>query len=192
MVQCKRELYKHYQSLEIIRTVEVAQLQWAGHLHLQRMGHCETPRSITDFRLEERTVNRPKLWRIDGVVDDVRKLGIWRWWMVTRDRQLCTRVLQVAEAHHGLWCHWWWWWWQLVHTAYVFHSQFSAKLMFLPLIICIVLFTQTTKMWMYQAKEVMAITASYNKTETLLDCFIDWQVYSWVTPLYAVICYLVI
>jgi len=59
--------------------------------------------------------------------------------------------------------------------------------MFLPLIICIVLFTQTTKIWIYQATEVMAITASYNRNETLLDCFTDWQVYSWVTPLYAVI-----
>jgi len=70
MVQCKRnenaekgtiqELYKQSQSLEIIRTVEVAQLCCAGHL--KRMGHSETPRSITDFRLEGRTVRRPKLW----------------------------------------------------------------------------------------------------------------------------------
>jgi len=70
MVHCKRkengekgtieELYKQSRSLEIIRTVEVVQLRQAGHL--QRMGHSETPRSITDFRLEGRTVRRPKLW----------------------------------------------------------------------------------------------------------------------------------
>jgi len=45
--------------------------------------------------------------------------------------------------------------------------------MFVPLIICIVLFTQTTKIWMYQAKEVMAITASCTRTETLFECFIE-------------------
>jgi len=61
-----------------------------------------------------------------------------------------------------------------------------CKFMFLPPIIYIIPFTQTTKIWIHKVKEVMAITASHIRTETRLDCFIDWQVYSWVTPLYAV------
>jgi len=58
------------------------------------------------------------------------------------------------------------------HTIRISQS-ISCKFMFLPLIICIVPFTQPTKIWLYQAKEVMVITASHIRTETLLDCFID-------------------
>jgi hypothetical protein len=40
-----------------------------------------------------------------GVVEDVRKLGklgIQRWWIVARDRQLWKRILQEAGAQCGL------------------------------------------------------------------------------------------
>jgi hypothetical protein len=95
-----QELYKLYQSLDIVRTVEVAQLRWA--VHLQRMGDSETPRSTSDIRMEGRTVRRPKLWWMDGVVGGLRKLGIQRLWTVIRDKQSWNRVLQIAEAHRGL------------------------------------------------------------------------------------------
>jgi hypothetical protein len=39
---------------------------------------------------------------MDGVVEDLRKLGIQRWWMVTRDRQSLEGVLWDAEACCGL------------------------------------------------------------------------------------------
>ena len=55
--------------------------KWRGWLgHVQRMGNNEIPRRIMDFRLKgRRTVGRPKLRWIDGVVEDLRKLGIQRW-----------------------------------------------------------------------------------------------------------------
>jgi len=37
-----------------------------------------------------------------GVVEDLRKLRIQRWWMITRYRQLWKRVLQKGDAHCGL------------------------------------------------------------------------------------------
>jgi hypothetical protein len=56
-----------------------------------------------DFKLEgSRRVGRPKLQWVGSVVEDLRKLGIQRWWMVTRDSQSWKRVLQEAEAYCGL------------------------------------------------------------------------------------------
>lgn len=86
MVQCKKkkkkkewrarynqELHHLYRSLDIIRTIKVARLQWGGNLYT--MGNNEIHRRIMDFRLEGRTVGRPKLLWMDGAVEDLRKLG---------------------------------------------------------------------------------------------------------------------
>jgi hypothetical protein len=89
-----QELYQLYWSLDIIRTVK-----WQGY-----DGQCiykewvivKHPEASHIFRLEGRTVRRPKLWWMDSVVDDPRKLGIQKWWMVMVERQLCERVIQVA------------------------------------------------------------------------------------------------
>jgi len=57
-------------------------------------------RRIMESKLEGRTrMRRPKLRCLDGVVEDLRKLGIRRRWMVARDIQSWKRVLQEAEGH---------------------------------------------------------------------------------------------
>jgi hypothetical protein len=39
---------------------------------------------------------------MDGVLEDLRKLGFKSWWMVAKDRESWRKVLQEAEAHTGL------------------------------------------------------------------------------------------
>jgi hypothetical protein len=53
-----------------------------------------------DSKLEgSRRVERPKLRWVDGVVDDLRKLGVQRCWMVARYGQSWKRVRREAEPH---------------------------------------------------------------------------------------------
>jgi hypothetical protein len=49
-----------------------------------------------------RSVGRPRLRWMDGVLEDLRKLGVKSWWMATKDRESWRKVLREAEAHIGL------------------------------------------------------------------------------------------
>jgi hypothetical protein len=96
-----QELYQLYWSPNIIRAIKVARLQWAGHI--QRMDRSEMPKRIMDCKPEgRRAVGQPKLWRMDGFVEDLTKLGVKSWWMLDRDRVSWKRVLQEDEACSGL------------------------------------------------------------------------------------------
>jgi hypothetical protein len=50
------------------------------------MDKNEIHRRILDFRLEGRTLQRPKIQWMDDVVEDLRKARIRRWWMIAGDR----------------------------------------------------------------------------------------------------------
>jgi hypothetical protein len=53
-------------------------------------------RRLLDAKLEGiKRVGRPNLRWMDGVVEDLRKSGIQRWWLVARDRQLW-KVLRLV------------------------------------------------------------------------------------------------
>lgn len=84
-VQCKKrgecriryseQLHHLEWPLDLIRTIKVARLRLAQPL--QRVGNNEIHRRIMNFRLKgRRTVGRPKFQWTDGVLDDLRKLGI--------------------------------------------------------------------------------------------------------------------
>jgi hypothetical protein len=49
-----------------------------------------------------RSIGRPKHRWIDGMLEDLRKLGVKSWWMVAKDRGSWRKVLREAEAHTGL------------------------------------------------------------------------------------------
>jgi hypothetical protein len=79
-----QKLYQLYRSPDIIRAIKVARLRWAGHI--QRMDRSEMSKRTMDCKLEgRRAVGRPKLRWIDGVVEDLRKLGMKSWWTVVTD-----------------------------------------------------------------------------------------------------------
>jgi hypothetical protein len=39
---------------------------------------------------------------MDGVFEDLRKLGVKSWWMVAKYRESWRKVVREAEAHIGL------------------------------------------------------------------------------------------
>jgi hypothetical protein len=50
----------------------------------------------------QRSVGWPRLWWKDGVEDDLRKLVVNNWWLVTNDSELWKKILREAKAHNGL------------------------------------------------------------------------------------------
>jgi len=59
-------------------------------------------RRIMDSNFEEiRRLRKPKLRWLDGVVEDLRKLGIQIWWLVATDKQIW-KVLREVESRSGL------------------------------------------------------------------------------------------
>jgi hypothetical protein len=48
------------------------------------------------------SVGRPTLQWKDGVEDDLRKLKVKNWWMVTKERDSWKKILREAKAHNGL------------------------------------------------------------------------------------------
>lgn len=63
------------------------------------MKYSEKPQ-IPNFE-GSRSVERTTLWWMDGMVDNLRKFGIKRWWIVARGTQLWNRDLLEAEVCFG-------------------------------------------------------------------------------------------
>jgi hypothetical protein len=67
------------------------------------MNRSEMPKRIMNCKPEgRRAVRQPKLRWMDGVVEELRKLGVKSWWTAARDRESWKKVLQEAEACSGL------------------------------------------------------------------------------------------
>ncbi|KAJ4449302.1 hypothetical protein ANN_00700 [Periplaneta americana] len=77
--------YYSFMSLDIITSIKIARLRWAGHV--KRMDECEIPRKVMEYGIAGgRRVGRPKLRWMDCVMDDIKRLGVKNWWTVAKDR----------------------------------------------------------------------------------------------------------
>ncbi|KAJ4440330.1 hypothetical protein ANN_08469 [Periplaneta americana] len=84
-IRYNNELYQLYESPDIITSIKIARLRWAGHV--KRMGECEIPRKVMEYGIAAgRRVGRPKLRWMDCVMDDIKRLGVKNWWTVAKDR----------------------------------------------------------------------------------------------------------
>ena len=100
-IRYNSELYRLYKYPEVVTSIKVSRLQWSGHV--QRMAEHEIPKKIMGNKFEgKRSVGRPRLRWMDGVLEDLRKLRIKGWWLVAWDREAGKKVLREAEAQIGL------------------------------------------------------------------------------------------
>jgi hypothetical protein len=78
--QCRRkrynyELYKLFNEPDIIKHIKINRLSWVGHII--RMENSRTVKKVFDTRPEgTRKIRRPKLRWEDGLIQDIRALGV--------------------------------------------------------------------------------------------------------------------
>jgi hypothetical protein len=100
-VRYNKQLHQLYRSPDIVISIRIDRLRWTRNV--ERMTDEDILKRIMDCKSQERRrTGRPKLRCIDGVLVDMKKLGIKNWWTIARDREAWKNVLQEAEAHTRL------------------------------------------------------------------------------------------
>ena len=95
--RCNKNMYLLYRSPDIITSNKISRLRWAGYL--KRMSKEHILRRIMDCKPEERRrTGRPKLRWVNGVLEDIKKLGAKNWWRVSRNGEAWRSVLRKAEV----------------------------------------------------------------------------------------------
>ena len=99
-IRYNSELYSIYTNSDIIKTIKISKVLWAGHI--MRMPEENPVKKLTLLRREgSRRAGRPKLRWLDGV-EDLRNLGIRGWRKRALDRDRWKEVLTAARAQNGL------------------------------------------------------------------------------------------
>ena len=93
------EIYSLYKEADVIRSIKVGRLRWAGHI--ARMEEQGMPRKLLEGEIYgTRRRGRPKLRWQDGVASDARTmLGIRNWKAAARDRDNWRRLNEEALTH---------------------------------------------------------------------------------------------
>ena len=95
------EIYNLYSEPNIVNIIKIARLRWIGHV--MRMDEDNATRRFTLLRPDGgRRRGRPKLRWMDGIEEDLRKLGVRGWRREALDREAWRSVLTAARAHNGL------------------------------------------------------------------------------------------
>jgi hypothetical protein len=94
-------LYEIFNDSNIVNYVKVKRLARAGHL--VRMNDNRALKKTFNTKPDgARSVGRPKLRWKDGVVQDMRILGVKKWRKVSLNRDEWAKLLKKARAHQGL------------------------------------------------------------------------------------------
>ena len=77
--------------------IRISRVRCAGHV--QRTSNESILKRSKDWKPERiRRIGRPKLRWIDGVLEDIKKVGFRNWETVARDREAWRKVLRESEA----------------------------------------------------------------------------------------------
>jgi hypothetical protein len=98
------ELYEMFNDSNIVNHIKAKRLAWAGHL--TRMTNEKTLKKIFNTKPDgtRRSGGRPKLRWEDGVVQEMRILGVKNWKKAALNRDEWAKLLKKARAHKGLSC----------------------------------------------------------------------------------------
>ena len=99
--QCRmksnEELRTKYTSQDIVTVIKIRRLEWLGHG--SRMNETGSVKKILEGKLRGRIDRgRPRLRWINGVEDDLRKLGVKQWRMKALNREEWTSIIGEAKA----------------------------------------------------------------------------------------------
>ncbi|CAH2100132.1 unnamed protein product [Euphydryas editha] len=95
------ELYQMYDEPNVIKTIKIGRLRWAGHV--LRMDEARVPKRLLEGRPEgRRSRGRPKLRWLDGVEQDIKILGVTSWRRKASNRSDWRALLDQAKAHPRL------------------------------------------------------------------------------------------
>ena len=100
-IRYNEEVYNIYNEPNIMKTIKIGRLRWAGHV--ERMSDESVPKKILHTKPQgRRSVGRPKLRWLDGVQRDIEAVGIRDWRSTCQDRRRWRLMLEEAKAHNGL------------------------------------------------------------------------------------------
>jgi len=95
------ELYRLYDETDLVSTIRITRLRWAGHL--VRMQDNMPCKKITLDKPEgRRRVGSPNLRWMDGVMWDAKRLGVRNWRIKAKGRDGWRRLLESAKTLHVL------------------------------------------------------------------------------------------
>jgi hypothetical protein len=97
-------LCKLFNEPDIIKHIKINRLSWTGHII--RIENSRTVKKVFDIRPEgTRKIGRPILRWGDGVIQDIRTLGVKNWRNVAMDREDWPKLLKKTRVHTGLSSH---------------------------------------------------------------------------------------
>ncbi|XP_045452694.1 phospholipid-transporting ATPase ABCA3-like [Melitaea cinxia] len=92
------ELYQMYDEPNVIKTIKIGRLRWAGHV--LRMDNARVPKRFLEGRPEgRRSRGRPKLRWLDGVEQDIKILGATSWREKASKRSDWRALLDQAKVY---------------------------------------------------------------------------------------------
>jgi len=95
------ELYHLYDETDLVTTVRIIRLRWAGHI-VRMQDNLPCKKITLDKPEGRRQVGRPNLRWMDGVMRDAERLGVRNWKKKGKDRDGWRRLLESAKTLHGL------------------------------------------------------------------------------------------
>jgi len=95
------ELYHLYDETDLVTTVGITRLRWAGHI-VRMQDNLPCKKITLDKPEGRRRVGRANLRWMDGVMRDAERLAVRNWKSKAKDRDGWRRLLESAKTLHGL------------------------------------------------------------------------------------------
>jgi len=95
------ELYRMYDETDLVTTVRINSLRWAGHI-VRMQDNLPCKKITLDKPEGRRRVGKPNLRWMDGVMRDAERLGVRNWRIKAKDRDGWRRLLESDKTLHGL------------------------------------------------------------------------------------------
>ena len=95
------ELYRLYDETDLVTTIRITRLRWAGHI-VRMQDNLPCKKISLDKPEGRRQVGRSNVRWMDGVMRDAERLGVRNWRIKAKDRDSWRRLLESAKTLHGL------------------------------------------------------------------------------------------